>query len=73
VLDRDVRVAGARLRLDFVGAAAAAAGVIGLIVKSSWAPLWAFLILFGVATLPERAIRAIRERRRTSRRDGSAA
>jgi hypothetical protein len=60
------RAARARRRLDTVGGIAAVGGVIGVILKPSWAPLWAFLILFGVATLPERALRALRERRRRS-------
>jgi cyanate permease len=56
-----------RRRLDVVGAIAAVIGIVGFVLKPSYAPLWAFLILFGVTTVPERALRALRERRARSR------
>jgi hypothetical protein len=56
----------ARRRLDIAGGIAAIVGIVGLVLKPSLVYLWAFLILFGVTTVPERAIRALRERRRRS-------
>jgi hypothetical protein len=50
--------------LNLAGGIAAAIGVLGFILKPSLAFLWAFLILFGVTTVPEQAIRALRERRK---------
>ena len=54
----------ARHTLDVVGAVAAIVGVVGLVLEPSLVYLWAFLILFGVTTVPERLIRSLRERRR---------
>ena len=65
--DRAARVARARRRLDIIGGVAAVVGIVGFILKPSLAYLWAFLILFGVTTVPERAIRALRERRARGR------
>lgn len=56
-----------RRRLDIAGALAAVAGLIGLVVKPSLAPLWAFLILFGVTTVPNRLIASARQRRQNRR------
>jgi hypothetical protein len=53
----------AQRRLDTAGAIAAVIGIVGLIVKPTLIPLWAFLILFGVTTVPERLIRRARQRR----------
>jgi hypothetical protein len=53
--------------VDIVGGLAAVVGVLGLVFKPSLAYLWAFLLLFGITTVPERAIRALRARR-TARR-----
>jgi hypothetical protein len=53
--------------VDIVGGLAAVVGVIGLVLKPSLAYLWAFLLLFGITTVPERAIRALRGRRATRR------
>ena len=53
-----------RRRLDIFGAVALLIGVVGVIVKPSLIVLWAFLIVFGVTTVPERLIRWLRERRR---------
>jgi hypothetical protein len=64
--DRTARVARARRRLDIIGGVAAVVGIVGFVLKPSLVYLWAFLILFGVTTVPERAIRALRERRRRS-------
>jgi hypothetical protein len=50
-----------------MGGVAAVIGIVGFVLKPSLAYLWAFLILFGVTTVPERAIRALRERRARSR------
>ena len=50
-----------------MGGVAAVVGIVGFILKPSLAYLWAFLILFGVTTVPERAIRALRERRARGR------
>jgi hypothetical protein len=50
-----------------MGGVAAVIGIVGLVVKPSLAYLWAFLLLFGVTTVPERAIGALRERRARSR------
>ena len=63
----DARRSRARRKLDIVGAIAAVVGIVGFVFKPSYAPLWAFLILFGVTTVPERVIRAWRERRAGSR------
>ena len=52
-----------RRAMDVVGVIGALVGVVGFIVKPSWALLWAFLIVFGIAPLPGRAIRAYRRRR----------
>lgn len=57
------RVRARRRRLDIVGGIAGVIGIVGFVFKPSLAYLWAFLILFGVTTVPERAIRAWRERR----------
>jgi len=62
--DRAAWVARARRRLDFAGGIAAVIGIVGFVLKPSLAYLWAFLILFGITTLPERVVRALRERRR---------
>ena len=56
--------ASVRRKLDVAGAIAAVIGIAGFVVKPSLAPLWAFLILFGITTVPERLIRRLRERRR---------
>jgi hypothetical protein len=61
--ERTARVAQARRQLDIAGGIAAVIGIVGFIVKPSLAYLWAFLILFGVTTVPERVIRVLRERR----------
>ena len=53
-----------RRRLDIFGAVALLIGVVGVIVKPSLMVLWAFLIVFGVTTVPERLFRWLRERRR---------
>lgn len=65
--NRAARVAHARRRLDIMGGVAAVIGIVGFVLKPSLAYLWAFLILFGVTTVPERAIRALRERRARGR------
>ena len=57
----------AQRQLDIAGAIPAAIGIIGVIVKPTLIPLWAFLILFGVTTVPERLIRWARLRRRNQR------
>jgi cyanate permease len=57
----------ARRRLDIIGAIAAVVGILGLIFKPSLIYIWAFLILFGITTVPERAFRALRERRTKGR------
>ena len=62
--DRATRVARARRRLDIVGGIAAVIGIVGFVLERSLAFLWAFLILFGVTTVPERLIHALRTRRR---------
>lgn len=61
--ERAARVARARRRPDIAGGIAAVIGIIGFVVKPSLAYLWAFLILFGVTTVPERVVRALRDRR----------
>jgi hypothetical protein len=66
-VERAARVARARRGLDIIGAIAAAVGIAGFVFGPSLAVLRAFLILFGLTTVPERAIRALRQRRRRSR------
>ena len=58
----------ARRQLDIIGAIALVVGVVGFVLKPSLVYVWAFLILFGVTTVPERAIRALRARRRSRQR-----
>jgi hypothetical protein len=57
----------ARRQLDIAGGIAAVIGIIGFVVKPSLAPLWAFLILFGVTTVPNRLIAWARDRRENRR------
>jgi hypothetical protein len=59
--------ARARRQLDVVGAIAAVIRVIGIVVRPALAPLWAFLILFGITTVPERVIRWARKRQQRRR------
>jgi hypothetical protein len=66
VTDEELR-ARARRRLDVVGGIAAVVGVIGIVVDRHLLPLWAFLILFGVTTVPERLIKSMRARRRAGK------
>jgi len=58
----------ARRILDIVGAIAALIAILGLIFASHLIYLWAFLLLFGITTVPERAIGYLRRRRREGRR-----
>ena len=57
----------ARRILDIVGAIAAVVAIVGLIFDRNLIVLWSFLLLFGVATLPERGIAHLRRRRRERR------
>jgi hypothetical protein len=57
----------ARRILDIVGGIAAGVGVLGLIFAPGLPYLWAFLLLFGITTVPERAIGYLRQRRRERR------
>ena len=57
----------ARRRLDVVGAIAAVVAILGLIFARHLIYLWAFLLLFGITTVPERAIAHLRQRRRERR------
>ena len=59
----DPRVQARRRRLDIIGAIAAAIGIIGILVDRSLLWLWAFLILFGLTTVPERLLAWLRRRR----------
>jgi hypothetical protein len=56
----------ARLRraLDIAGAVAALIAIVGLVFARSLIVLRAFLLLFGVSTVPERLIHRLRERNR---------
>jgi hypothetical protein len=54
----------ARRALDIAGGVAAVAAILGLVFVRSLIVLWAFLLLFGVTTVPERLIRRLRERQR---------
>ena len=56
--------ARARQALDIAGAIAALIAILGLVFARSLIVLWAFLLLFGVTTVPERLLRSLRERRR---------
>lgn len=53
----------ARRILDVVGLVAAAIAIAGLILDRRLIPLWSFLLLFGITTLPERGIAHLRQRR----------
>ncbi|MGH2997740.1 MAG: hypothetical protein ACRDNM_00420 [Gaiellaceae bacterium] len=57
----------ARRILDIAGAVAAAVAILGLIFARHLIILWAFLLLFGITTVPERAITHLRQRRRERR------
>jgi hypothetical protein len=57
----------ARRILDIVGAICAVVAVLGLIFARHLIYLWAFLLLFGITTVPERAIGHLRQRRRERR------
>lgn len=57
----------ARRRLDILGGIAAVVAVVGIVERPSLMPLWAFLLLFGVTTVPERLIAWLRARRAHSR------
>ena len=50
--------------LDRLGWFVAAAGVVGLIVRTDLYIVWAFMIAFGLAKVPETAFRRLRARRR---------
>jgi uncharacterized membrane protein YbaN (DUF454 family) len=63
----DARVGARRRQLDIAGGIAAVIGIIGIFVDRSLLPVWAFLILFGVTTVPERLIRWVRQRIRERR------
>jgi hypothetical protein len=54
----------ARRALDIAGAVAAVVAIVGFVFARSLIVLWAFLLLFGVTTVPERLLRHLRERRR---------
>ena len=56
--------ARARRALDIAGAVAAVVAILGLVFARSLIVLWAFLLLFGVTTMPERLLRYLRDRRR---------
>lgn len=56
--------ARARRALDIAGAVAAVVAILGLVFARSLIVLWAFLLLFGVTTMPERLLRCLRDRRR---------
>jgi hypothetical protein len=60
----------ARRVLDIVGGIAAVVAILGLIFAPHPIYLWASLLLFGITTVPERAIGYLRQRRRERR--GSA-
>jgi hypothetical protein len=49
--------------LDIVGAICAVVAILGLIFARHLIYLWAFLLLFGITTVPERAIGHLRRRR----------
>ena len=57
----------ARRILDVVGLVAAAIAIIGLIFARSLILLWAFLLLFGITTMPERGLGYLRRRWRRRR------
>ncbi len=57
----------ARRILDVVGGVAAVIAILGLIFARHLLYLWAFLLLFGITTVPERAIGYLRQRRRERR------
>lgn len=56
-----------RHRLDLVGAVAAVVAVLGIVFDRALLPLWAFLLLFGITTVPERMFRWLRQRRAARR------
>jgi hypothetical protein len=49
--------------LDAVGAVAVIVAIAGLIFARSLIVLWAFLLVFGLTTVPERLVTHLRERR----------
>jgi hypothetical protein len=57
----------ARRTLDIAGGIAAVIAILGLIFAPDLIYLWAFLLLFGITTVPERAIAHLRQRRRERR------
>ncbi len=57
----------ARRILDIVGGIAAVVAILGLIFARDLIYLWAFLLLFGITTVPERAIGHLRQRWRECR------
>lgn len=57
----------ARRMLDILGAIAAVVAIFGLIFARDLIYLWAFLLLFGITTVPERTIGYLRQRRRERR------
>jgi hypothetical protein len=58
---------GARRILDIVGGIAGVVAILGPIFAPGLIYLWAFLLLFGVTTVPERALSHLRQRRRERR------
>lgn len=66
-MNGDARVRARRRKLDIAGGIAAVVGIIGVFVDRPLLPIWAFLILFGVTTVPERLIRWVRQRMRERR------
>ncbi len=57
----------ARRMLDIVGAIYAVVAILGLIFARHLIFLWAFLLLFGITTVPEGGIGHVRQRRRERR------